>query len=186
MGKPVIPVPVKVFTGVLTAKDSILKDVRAELEGRLGSIDVISQKFPFDFTDYYQQEMGSDIHRLFWSFEKLIDPGRLPEIKLFTNEVEAHFSSAGTKRMVNLDPGYIDFYKLVLASVKERGQKIYLARGIYADPTLYYLKGNWYSYDWALPDFRTPVYYPVFQRIRDIYRQQMRDVRTEDIEFEGF
>jgi hypothetical protein len=186
MGKPVIPAPVKLFTGVLVSDESLLPNVRRILEREFGTFDYGSRDFPFDATDYYQKEMGPVIRRFFWSFERLIDPGCLPRVKLFTNRLEEQFSQKGNQRRVNLDPGYIDFYKLVLASVKERGQKIYLSQGIYADPVLYYLKGCWYAYEWALPDFRTPVYYSVFQEIRDIYRKQMRDVRLEDINFEGF
>lgn len=186
MGKPVPPQPVKLFTGVLTRDTGLLSDVRSRLEPDLGPIDYISPEFPFDLTDYYEQEMGAGIVRAFWSFERLMDPGRLPDVKIFTNAVEMEFFRDGHSRAVNLDPGYLDFYKLVLASVKERAQKIYLGKGIYADPTLYYLKGKWYAYEWSLPDFRDETYYPVFQEIRLRYRMAMRRYTPGGIRFNGF
>jgi len=174
MGKPDNPQPVKLFTGVLCPDEKIFNDVKNILEARFGSIDYASDLFPFDLTDYYEPEMGHNIQRCFWSFQELIDPGILPEIKLFTNEVEKKFSDADQRRRINLDPGYLDFYKMVLASVKDRAQKIYLSGGIYADPTLYYLKGHWYPYDWSLPDFKTQVYYPIFMKMRLLYRDNLR------------
>jgi hypothetical protein len=186
MGKTVQPGPVKIFTGVLTADSQILPAVREAMERRLGPVDFISDAFDFNQTDYYESEMGKHIRRWFWSFENLFDPGRLPEIKLFTNHLEDSFCRRESKRTVNLDPGYLDFYKLVLASVKERAQKIYLSKGIYADPTLYYLKGKWHAFDWSLPDFKQNIYYGVFQNIRDRYRQKMRLIKPGEIVFDGF
>lgn len=186
MGQAVQPEPVKVFTGVLTPDSHMLPAVREAMENRLGPIDFISDAFAFDLTDYYESEMGQNIRRWFWSFENLFDPGRLPEIKIFTNNLELAFCRRESKRTVNLDPGYLDFYKLVLASVKDRAQKIYLSNGIYADPTLYYLKGKWHPFDWSLPDFKKDTYYQVFQIIRERYRQKMRLIKPGDLVFNGF
>jgi hypothetical protein len=74
---------------------------------------------------------------------------------------------------------------MVLASVKERAQKIYMDKGIYADPTLYYLKGQWHAYDWSLPDFRPDTYHDVFLEIRRLYRNNMRDFHEGDIRYKG-
>jgi len=116
----------------------------------------------------------------------LIDPGRLPEIKWFTNALERDFAIDRGGRCINLDPGYLDFYKMVLASVKERAQKIYLSRGIYADPTLYYLKGRWHAHEWSLPDFKQGRYTAVFQTMRALYKEAMREVESGDIEYLPF
>lgn len=186
MGKPVPPQPVKLFTGVLYTEPGILNAVRMKLEALFGPLDYQSSDYPFSLTDYYEPEMGGGIRRQFWSFDTLIDPSRLAEIKLATNAVEADFIHREQSRRINLDPGYVDFYKMILASVKERAQKIYLDRGIYADPTLYYLKGKWYAYEWSLPDFRDDRYHAAFQEIRMRYRVQMRGYRQGLISFSGF
>ncbi len=186
MGKAVQPEPVKLVTGILASDSRILQEVCTAMENRLGPVDYMSKAFDFDLTDYYEKEMGKKLQRWFWSFENLIDPGLLPEIKIFTNHLENTFCCEQAKRRVNLDPGYLDFYKFVLASVKARAQKIYLSQGIYADPTLYYLKGKWLAFDWSLPDFKQDTYYRVFQDIRDRYRQKMRNIKPGDIVFNGF
>ncbi len=173
MGIPVSPVPVKLFTGVLYSDTETLDNARRILESRFGKIDTVSPPFDFDLTNYYEKEMGPKLIRLFWSFERLIDPSELPDVKVFTNSVEMSFSEAGNRK-INLDPGYMDFHKVVLASVKERAQKIYLGKGIYADPTLYYLKGAFHPYDWSLPDFKDTTYYAVFREMRNRYRETLR------------
>jgi len=173
MAEPEKPIPVKLFTGVLCPDPKALQPVKSVLMERFGPIDFESDRFPFDLTRYYEGEMGPGIGRWFWSFDRLIDPATLPEIKLFTNTVELDFSKDGG-RVVNLDPGYLDYHKVILASVKDRAQKIYLSQGIYADPTLFFLKGRFYSYEWSLPDFRTATYHPVFLKIRNRYKEKLR------------
>ena len=173
MGEPQDPVPVKLFTGILTRDESCLDRAREMLENQFGPVDLQSLRFSFDLTNYYEKEMGKDLGRWFWSFEQLIDPGILPEVKLFTNKVEQQLSRL-ENRIINLDPGYMDFYKVILASVKDRAQKIYLNKGIYADPTLHYLKGCFHCYEWSLPDFKTPEYYPIFMEIRQKYKTALR------------
>ncbi len=186
MGKATHPEPVNLVIGVLSADPQILSGVCEAMEKYLGPVDYKSEAFIFGLTDYYDEEMGKNLQRWFWSFENLIDPGQLPEIKIFTNHIESLFSCKQGKRKVNLDPGYLDFYKFVLASVKARAQKIYLSQGIYADPTLYYLKSKWYSFDWSLPDFKQETYYQTFQEIRSLYREKMRIIKPGDIIFKGF
>ncbi|MBN1552941.1 DUF4416 family protein [bacterium] len=173
MGNPVSPEPVKLFTGILYSKTAPIEDVKYDLEKLFGPVDYVSQEFDFGLTDYYESEMGPQIKRLFWSFHRLIDPSEIADIKQKTNAVELVYAISG-KRNVNLDPGYMDFYKVVLASVKARAQKIYIGKGIYADPTLHYLKGKFHAYDWSLPDFKMHSYDAIFQEIRNIYKQQMR------------
>ena len=103
---------------MLTAEPDLLSTVYAELTERLGPIDFTSELLPFTSTNYYETEMGVDIHRQFISFESLIDAGTLAEIKLFTNTVEQNFirqKPDGDARRVNLDAGYLCLAKLVLA-----------------------------------------------------------------------
>jgi hypothetical protein len=173
MGKPSPPAPVKLFIGVLYSDDDILSEALTILESRYGPVDYTSRQYRFDLTNYYESEMGPGLIRLFWGFEQLIDPSELPDIKLSTNEVEDQFSYQGCRK-INLDPGYLDFHKVILASVKDRAQKIYLAKGIYADPTLYYLKGKFHHYDWTLPDFKPENYHQEFINMRILFRTRLK------------
>jgi hypothetical protein len=167
--RPSAPDDVKLFVGILYSDEALLEKARETLGERFGSIDFVSEPISFDVTDYYQAEMGGPIRRIFLSFRELIDPGRLAEIKMETNRIEDELAVEG-QRKVNLDCGYMDVCKVVLASAKYNGQKIYLGQGIYADPTLHYEKGHFSPYPWSFPDFKTGRYERIFLRIRELYK----------------
>jgi hypothetical protein len=164
--------PVQLFVGVLASSESVLPGVKEQLVLQFGPIDFESGAFPFDVTDYYEAEMGPELRRWFISFEGLILPDEIARVKLATNEIEREFRD-GDRRRVNLDPGYMDTYKIVLASAKFQGPKIYVGEGIYADPTLYYDKG-WQAYPWGFPDFRDGRYDEALTKIRQLYKAKRR------------
>jgi hypothetical protein len=166
------PQPVGLLIGVIFADQELLPGLEAKLKRRLGPIDLRSPCFDFKETQYYREEMGTGLKRIFYSFENLISPDAIADIKLAAVEIEAAFASGG-KRRVNLDPGYIDFYKLVLASAKFQGQKISVGKGVYVDPTLYYDKG-WKPYDWGFPDFKGGTYYDFLTEVRTRYKDKVR------------
>ena len=86
--------------------------------------------------------MGSPLFRKIFSFEKLYEPTLMVEMKLGCNKIEKDLSVDGN-RVVNLDAGYLDHNKVVLASAKEAGQKVYLDKGIYADLAGRYKSGRY-------------------------------------------
>jgi hypothetical protein len=73
-----------------------------------------------------------------------------------------------------VDVGYLDLFKLVLASFKGRGNKLYLERGVWADLTLTYERGAFQSLPWSFPDFRSGRYEEDLRRIRERFRTQLR------------
>jgi len=173
MAAPKPPLPVKLIIAALYSDENFLNAARDRLIQQFGPVDFTSPSLPFTLTDYYVPEMGAPIMRLFYGFEQLISPGKLARIKLTTNALEDELSFNG-KRQVNLDPGYLDPDKLVLASAKYNGQKIYLADGIWADLTLRYEKGHFTAYPWSFADFRSGAYEKIFLRLREIYKAQLR------------
>ena len=178
MGIITMPEPVKAVIGVLTAEPCLLSTVYSELTQRLGPIDFTSELLPFTSTNYYAAEMGPDIYRQFISFERLIDAGTLAEMKLFTNTVEQNFAIKkldGDARRVNLDAGYLCFAKLVLASTKDHAHRIYLRDGIYAEITLRFYRKTFQPWEWSYPDYRLPTYIAIFNKIREIYRNQVEN-----------
>jgi len=155
-------------------------DVRELLEGRFGAAESESELFPFDVTHYYDQELGTPIQKQFLSFTDLIDPGHLAAIKCFTNEVEqlrARERGTQPRRPINLDPGYLDAARLVLATTKDRSHRIYLGRGIYAEVTLIYEKGVWQALDWTYPDYAAPTYHPFLADARRRYLEKLGSAR---------
>ncbi len=168
------PDPVKYFVGLLVNSTRLVDKTIKDMESYFGPHDFLSEAFDFNVTDYYEEEMGSDLKRLFVSFDRLIGAEKIVEMKLKTDEIEDRYRENGLRR-VNIDPGYIDFYKVVLASHKYGGQKIYLGEMVYADFTLYYWKKNFAAFEWTFPDFKDARYYLTLKCIREIYRKQIRE-----------
>ena len=147
--------------------------VNAAVEA-LGGADLVSEKMPFDKTDYYKEEMGDGLIRFWLSLNGLGDPEELPHLKLRTNELEREYSE-GSRRKMNLDPGYITESNLVLASTKAYNHRIYLKEGIYAEVTLIYRKKTGYEpLPWTYPDYRTRLALDFFGEVRRLYREELK------------
>ena len=176
MGQIKPPSPVKLIVGVITCNANFLTAAYCKLEARFGEIDFISQLMPFDYTAYYEQEMGRELQRQFISFDGLIAPDELAAAKCFSNALEREFAEdVTTHRQVNLDPGYISAAKLVLASTKDHAHRIHLQNGVYAENTLKFRHKTFQPWEWTYPDYRTPAYIDIFNHIRQIYLGQLKE-----------
>jgi hypothetical protein len=161
--------PVKLIVGMLSAYPAAFAEAEARLADAFGPADTRSDLFAHEFTEYYRDEMGHPLARYFAAFRDLVAPGRLAEIKTQTNAMEAAVAAEGewdVVRPVNLDPGYVDAAKLVLASTKDYAHRVALGGGIYAEVTLQYRDGDWTAFEWTYPDYRTPAYQEFFTRAR--------------------
>ena len=169
--------PVKLFVGMLFASQSVMEQASQILTTEFGKIDSESALCPFEFTDYYREEMGNSLWRKFIAFESLVTPEQIVRIKLFTNRLEAKFfrSDSLPSRPINLDPGYLSLSKVILATTKDYSHRIYLDNGIYAEVTLRYHQKAYRSWEWTYPDYRSQEYLSFFHRLRQIYREQLRD-----------
>jgi len=180
MGKIMRPQPVKLFVGIICARIEMLPGVVNELADRFGSVDSHSDVFPFNCTDYYKKQMGSPLWRQFCSFSNLIAPAEIGTIKISTNKIEARLASEQEKveRPMNLDPGYIELAKIVLASTKNFYHRILIADGIYGEVTMHFEEGRWKPFPWTFPDFESGSYDSYFTRLRKIYKSQLIPMMT--------
>lgn len=171
MGEIRFPKPVLLFMAVFGSDSSAFDWVRQRAETQWGTLALESEPFPFEtFTDYYAQTMGETLPKRLWAFENLISPDILPKAKCLTNGWEAEFKSLTTspvERPVNIDPGYIDLGKLILASTKDHAHRIYLSDGIFAETTLMYAQKQWKSLPWTYPDYQSAGYQKFLTRCRD-------------------
>ena len=81
------------------------------------------------------------------------------------------------RRLFNIDPGYIDFFKVVLASFKEGPHKVYIGRGVYADPVLLYHEGTLEPFEWSFADFKSRIYNSDLLKIRRLYKSALKRSR---------
>ncbi len=184
MGTARHPLPVKLFVGMLS-REAALFDACAEiLKKEYGPLEAESALIPWDKTDYYRDEMGPDIIRKFLFFEHIVDPGRLPSIKRFTNAVERSYAipdGETLKRRINLDPGYVTEAKVVLATTKDFAHRLYIGDDIYAEVTLRYdaKQRSFAPLDQTYPDFRTREYLELFnaarKNLKSVLHKRIRD-----------
>lgn len=176
MPSPATPEPMKYFVAILWADTSALGDAYARLSARWGAVDFSGPDRRFDLTHYYEPEMGADLFRRLVSFEALRSPEELAEAKRACIAIEAELAGPQGRR-VNLDIGYLDHNKLVLASIKPAGQKIYLAQGVYADLVARYANGRYQPFPWTFPDFKDGRYDDELAALRATYLAQMKTWR---------
>ena len=177
MGTPGDPKPAKYFVGLLSSDIELLNAVETDLAAILGAIDARSKTLPWNLSKFYESEMGGGLLRRFVSFSQLDSPGNLARIKLQTQDVEQQYRSGGPRRSgrrVNIDPGYLDAGKLVLASTKNAGHRIFLQSGIYAEATLLYYDGAFQACPHTYPDYLWVETLSFLNSVRSTYLEQLR------------
>lgn len=175
MGNPRPPLPVKLFVGMLSPDPELFLFCADRIASEYGPVEFESGILPWDDSKYYRDEMGEGIQRKIVVFERIIDPGRLPAVKHFTNALEHTLSVPGLpnpRRRINLDPGYVSEAKVVLATTKDFAHRVYIGENIYAEVTLRYdkRKQGFIPHEFTYPDYRTEAYRDLFNRARDSLR----------------
>ena len=157
------------FAGALYSKPDYFKTAREQLITQFGNIFMESPEMPFNYSDYYKEELGGPIIRKFIFFADKIDPLRLPDIKLITSNLEEQLSSNG-RRNINLDPGYMTLSKVVLASKKNYSHRLYIGKGIFAEVTLLHLKGKYRPHLFTYRDYASDEYAAIFAEAREFLK----------------
>ncbi len=182
MAEPRTTDPVLLIVAAFSRWPDAIRWARDNLQNRYGPIVLESQPFDFVQTHYYDDEMGNGLKKQFFAFERLMRPEVLVEIKLETNELEhqaaqsGEWSTArtGLTRPINLDPGYLNAGKWVLATTKDQAHRLYLGRGIYAEVTLRYEHGQFVPWPWTYPNYKREDYRAFFKLGRAEYLRLLR------------
>ncbi len=169
MGKPKEPKPAKLFMSLIALEDDVFHHGLDDLRSTFGETDTVSERMPFDLTEYYTDEMGKPLFRHFVTFERLISIPVLPDVKLATNRLEEKYEGLNRGRRINIDPGYICLEHVILATTKGYTHRPYLRDGIYADLTLIYRNKSFRPLEWTYPDYRLEVVITFFNRSRNQY-----------------
>ena len=171
--------PVKLFVAILGRDEEGLARSLRMLEIAFGPIDYVGQPHPFDSTNYYDLEMGAGLARQLFAFEELVPSESLVTAKLTAVDFERELASQG-RRVVNLDIGYLDHAKVVLASLKGAGQKIHMGLGVWADLVGRWQAGRYQPFEWTFPDFKTGRYDGDLEVIRRRLLEQLAVRQHED------
>ncbi|HPC93625.1 MAG TPA: DUF4416 family protein [Sedimentisphaerales bacterium] len=182
MWEPKEPNPVKYIVGILACDARSLQAARDAVASDLGPLDLVSDIWPFDKTDYYRDQTGPAILRQFVSIEPLGDPGDLARVKHRTNRIEQELAAMLARpypRPVNLDPGIIEPSKLVLATTKNYAHRVYIGAKMYAEVTLVFDRGAWCPLPYTYPDYRQQTYFDFFSQVRGRLLQQRKSETHE-------
>jgi hypothetical protein len=184
MGQPRSPVPVLLVVVGFSRHEAALSWAKEQLQLRYGPIALSSEPYCFDQTRYYQDSMGTDLRKQLWAFEQLIAPDALPDIKRSSNTLEEELARSGTyqeERPINLDPGYLNLGKFVLATTKDQAHRIYLRDGILAEVTLHFQAGRYRPWPWTYADYRLDAVLDFLGRARECYRQLLLQRRAQPV-----
>ena len=175
MGNLHAAIPVKLFLGMISREPGLFTECTRLFAQEYGPVDLVSSVLPWDHSDYYREEMGTGLLRMFVFFDSLVEPELLVAVKHHAIGIEATYSepsAAGVRRRINLDPGYLTEAKVVLSTTKDFPHRIYIGRSIYAESTLHYHKGSrsFRPVEHTYPDFRTETCLKLFNEARETLR----------------
>lgn len=156
---------VKLFVAALYNSSVDLTFIAQMLSEVFGSVQHLGLPHIFDCTRYYEEEMGPNLRRAMIGFTGPHHADILVEAKRACMALEKG-CAISEKRSVNLDVGYLDHHKIVLASTKSAGHKLYLDHGIYADFVARYTDGSYGAMPWGFPDFKDQRYEEDFKKLR--------------------
>ena len=178
MSRPQPPNPAKLVIGLFMKDKALFETAARRLAEIFGPVDLVSGWFAFDFTSYYEPEMGRPLFRRMLGFQTLIAQDSLAAIKHRTNSMEDLYLSHDS-RQVNIDPGYLLLERFVLATGKNFSHRIYIGQNIYADLTLTYSKGSFQTLPLTYPDYASPEIRQFLLQVRHKYSMDLKTRKPE-------
>ena len=165
----------KLIVGIIYSDEEIFSAAMRALTDKFGEVDDQCEEFSFsrEFSTYYDKELGGEGRRIIFSFKEHVDASLQAEIKEFTNSLELSLSRDGDRR-VNIDPGFLNHGRLLLATTKAAGFRIPLKRGIYTEMTLFFARGAFHSLPWTYMDYKSERVQKFLLRVRRRYLAERR------------
>ncbi len=156
--------------GSLFSASDIFDSAEPLLKKHFGEALFKSSSLPWNFSEYYNNELQPPLFRNFLFFKDIVDPPSLVDAKLATIEIESRFSING-RRSINLDPGYLTLAKVVLASRKNYSHRINLGKGVFAELELFYKDGRFNPMPYTYYDYRDETFKALFERARQLMKK---------------
>lgn len=167
--------------GAFSQYEHALDWLLQQISTRFGPVALLSPRFDFQESEYYQSSMGTNLKKQFFAVDRWYDPSDLASDKTLTNQLEADYAlafPAEVARPLNIDPGYLSLTKLVLASTKNREHRIYLRDGVYGEVTLAFRNQEWQSMPWTYPDYQREDFRLFFGATRQRLVKMMRTIEA--------
>ena len=172
MSEPRKPNKGMLFASIIYNPEADLNLVIQKLEEKFGEMEFKSREIDFIETDYYADEMGKVLKRIFIAFTDLIERDAIAQKKLITNEIEKEFLKDG-HRIVNIDPGLLTSENMNLVTGKNYSHRIYLMDGIFSEITYIFKDKSYKTLEWTYPDYSKKEVIAIFNQMREKYRKLM-------------
>ena len=149
--------PVALIFAVLADSTQTLATAQEYLSQHFGPLRTASDSYCFDYTSYYEGQMGPQLQKQLLCCTERIDPSQLAAVKMQTIELErqlAQRTGKSLQRRANIDPGLLSIESLILATSKYSGHRISIGPSLYAELTLLYQKRHYQPFAWTYLDYQ--------------------------------
>jgi hypothetical protein len=166
------PPPGRLIASVIYSHIDAVADALTMLEKQFGRILGETCDIRCSSAHKYAEEMGEELQRRFFAFEKPVQRDSLPAIKSTCHKIEKQLGDRihdYTFRAANIDPGILTTENLAMASHRDYNHRIYLGRGVYAEIQLIYARGQYTRLPWTEPDFCHHEAIELFLRVRESF-----------------
>lgn len=178
------PPPGRLVVSIIHSSFDALAEALSVLERRFGRVLFETTGYPSEKEELYREEMGSDLQRRFFCFDRLVPRDSLIEVKRTCHKIEpmyADHTGDHIFRTVNIDPGILTPANLVMASHREYNHRVYLKEGVYAEVVLIYAKDRFLRLPWTSADFCHDEAIDFFLRVRDSFELLVQPPEPEAV-----
>lgn len=160
---------VQPIVGVLAASPALLAQAEEAIAAAVAPIALASPPQRWAMSTYYAREMGAELWRQYLACDARMAPEELAELKRLTGGLEQRWRGTNG-RAVNLDPGYLDLLRVVLASTKDAAHRVAIAPGLWAEATLHFVGGAFEPWPYTYPDYAADDARAFFVQVRERFR----------------
>jgi hypothetical protein len=169
------------FFALTSREQGVNRTAETAIEDEFGALATRSECYCFsEFSEYYDEELGGSCWKYLVALDQPKPVDQLASVKLRVEGIEQRLSRKSGKelrRTVNIDPGYLTGWQVVLSSVKNHAHRIYLSEGIYSELTLLYRGGEFESLPWTYRDYLAPEVLEFFGQLRSVHVRQMKELQ---------
>jgi hypothetical protein len=161
------------FFAITHGSNCVHEGAHMRLSEEFGPLGNPSPVFSFSkVTPYYDEELGGEAWKYFVAAPGFMTADELVRVKQTTERIQLELAiDRGGERVrtVNIDPGYVNGWQVVLATVKNHSHRIYLGEGVFCEVTLRFSGGRWEPLPWTYPDYTTELALRFFDKERSAF-----------------
>ena len=161
--------PGRLVVSIIYSSFDALVDSLKVLERKFGRIECETTELPCSSWEMYREEMGDNLQRRLFSFERPYARDSLVDVKKICHKIEPQFADNVRDyifRTVNIDPGILSHDNLVMTSHRGYNHRIYLRDGVFAQIELIWSQNCFMRLPWTNPDFCEDEAIDFFERVR--------------------